>query len=85
MRQWRSVLVAIAVGIGLAVSGQSAFPVGAAWAQRVETQVAFNTNTLKFHGLSCRWAHKCTKNCVVIPLNDAVKRGGVPCKVCGGR
>ena len=50
-----------------------------------EQRVAFNTQSRKFHRLSCRWAKKCTKNCVVIPLSEAIRRAGVACKVCGGR
>ena len=46
--------------------------------------VAFNTKSLKFHCLSCEWAQKCTKNCITISRSEAIERGGVPCKVCGG-
>ncbi len=46
--------------------------------------VAFNTKTLKIHKLYCQWAQKCTVNCIQIEKKEAVKRGGVPCKVCGG-
>lgn len=47
--------------------------------------VVFNTESLKYHGPSCRWAKKCTVNCIEVPEKDAKKQGGVPCKVCGGR
>lgn len=46
--------------------------------------VMFNTQTLKYHKLGCRWAKKCTVNCIKIDKKEAKKRGGVPCKVCGG-
>lgn len=46
--------------------------------------VAFNTKTFKFHKLYCRWAAQCTVNCIHIEKKEAIKRGGVPCKVCGG-
>ena len=46
--------------------------------------VAFNTKSLKYHCLECTWAKKCTVNCVNIPRSEAIRRGGVPCKVCGG-
>lgn len=46
--------------------------------------VSFNTKTLKFHKPGCQWAQKCTVNCIKIEKKEAVKRGGVPCKVCGG-
>lgn len=46
--------------------------------------VMYNTQTGKFHSLSCRWAQKCTVNCIKIERQQAIKKGGVPCKVCGG-
>ena len=46
--------------------------------------VIFNTQTLKYHDPSCTWARRCTRNCVAIPLSEAQRRGGMPCKVCGG-
>jgi hypothetical protein len=49
-----------------------------------EESVAFNTETHKYHCLKCKWAIKCTRNCITIPKSEAIKRGGVPCKVCGG-
>lgn len=47
--------------------------------------VVYNTKTGKIHSPSCKWAKKCTVNCIRIDRKEAVKRGGVPCKVCGGR
>ncbi len=46
--------------------------------------VSFNTSSLKYHCPSCEWAIKCTKNCINIKRSEAIKRGGVPCKICGG-
>jgi hypothetical protein len=46
--------------------------------------VDFNTNTLKFHDPNCLWARRCTVHCIKITRSEAFKRGGVPCKVCGG-
>lgn len=46
--------------------------------------VVYNTNTGKFHAVWCRYASKCTKNCISIDKKEAEKRGGIPCKVCGG-
>jgi len=46
--------------------------------------VMFNTKTLVYHTPSCEWARKCTKSCVRIDHLQAQRRGGVPCKVCGG-
>jgi len=46
--------------------------------------VVFNANTYKYHSIRCEWARKCTKNCINIDHTEAQRRGGVPCKVCGG-
>lgn len=46
--------------------------------------VAFNTESRKYHCLDCRWAIACTRNCIKIPIAEARKRRGVPCKVCRG-
>lgn len=46
--------------------------------------VMFNTQTLKYHSVDCKWAIKCTKNCIMIDDKEAQRRGGIPCKVCGG-
>ena len=47
--------------------------------------VIFNTKTLKYHVASCEWARKCTKNCIKVDSTVAQSKGGVPCKVCGGK
>jgi hypothetical protein len=46
--------------------------------------VIFNTKTYIYHNLYCEWARKCTKSCVKIDHTLAQRRGGIPCKVCGG-
>lgn len=46
--------------------------------------VIFNVKTHKFHAIGCTYAIRCTKNCIKIDRKDAIKRGGVPCKACGG-
>ena len=46
--------------------------------------VVYNTNTGKYHKPTCKWAKKCTVNCIKIDKKQAKARGGVPCKVCGG-
>ena len=46
--------------------------------------VMYNTKTHKYHQIWCRWAAKCTVNCIKIDKKEAIKRGGIPCKVCGG-
>lgn len=51
---------------------------------QAEEQVAFDVESKKYHCLDCRHAKACTRNCIVIPLSEAKRRGGVACKVCGG-
>ena len=46
--------------------------------------VVYNKNSRIYHDHSCDWAHKCTKNCINIDSAEAKRRGGRPCKVCGG-
>lgn len=46
--------------------------------------VVFNTKTLKYHNVYCKWAQKCTVNCIKLEQEKAIKRGGKACKVCGG-
>ncbi|MCL1902370.1 MAG: hypothetical protein FWG18_01935 [Alphaproteobacteria bacterium] len=46
--------------------------------------VMFNVKSYKYHSPGCEHAHKCTKNCIRIDHTDAQRRGGIPCKVCGG-
>ena len=47
--------------------------------------VVYNTKTGKIHTPGCQHAIKCTVNCISIDRKEAIKRGGVPCKVCGGK
>lgn len=46
--------------------------------------VMYNTKTHKYHKITCVHAAKCTVNCIRLEKADAKKRGGIPCKVCGG-
>ncbi len=46
--------------------------------------VVYNVKTHKYHKPGCTWAIKCTVNCIKLEKKEAVSRGGVPCKVCGG-
>ena len=46
--------------------------------------VMYNIKTNKYHHIECKWAKKCTVNCIKIDKKEAIKRGGIPCKVCGG-
>lgn len=45
--------------------------------------VVFNTNSKIYHNTSCHSAQIC-KVCIKIDKQDAIKRGGRPCKKCGG-
>lgn len=44
--------------------------------------VAFNTKSHKYHYMSCSAAKRCTVNCIDLSLEDAIERGGIPCKIC---
>ncbi len=45
--------------------------------------VVFNPNSKIYHKPSCHYAQIC-KVCIKIEKQDAIKRGGRPCKKCGG-
>lgn len=47
--------------------------------------VTLNTSTLKYHCPTCKWALKCTRNCVQSTLGEAKQQGAKACKVCRGR
>ena len=49
-----------------------------------EEVVYFNVRSHKYHCLTCYHARRCTANCIEVTISEAKKRGGVPCKVCGG-
>lgn len=46
--------------------------------------VYYNTESKIYHKHNCKWAKKCTKNCITIEESDAISRGGRKCYVCGG-
>jgi hypothetical protein len=46
--------------------------------------VAFNTRSMKFHHPDCDAAKACTVNCIFVSRSEALRRGGTPCKHCGG-
>ena len=51
---------------------------------RASETVYFNVQNHKVHKMSCVSGQRCTKNCIVIKRAEAYRRGGIPCKVCGG-
>ena len=61
-------------------AGTEEHPVGTAR----DRMVMFNRHSLKFHDPNCVRAQGCTRNCILVPLSEAIKQGGVPCKVCRG-
>lgn len=46
--------------------------------------VVMNVKTYIYHSPDCKWAKKCTKNCIKTTLEDALAQGARACKVCGG-
>ena len=75
------ILLGMILAISLATVLALPYPVAATSASE---KVSVNVESLKFHCPTCVWALRCTKNCVTTTRADALKRGGVPCKVCGG-
>lgn len=51
---------------------------------KTDETVSFNTNSLKYHCPTCSAARRCTRNCIDIKKSDAIRRGGVACKICTG-
>lgn len=45
-------------------------------------RVSFNSESGKYHLLTCKWAKKCKKNCTELFLAEVIAKGGIPCKVC---
>jgi hypothetical protein len=74
----RAVVRAVAVTVALLLLATSFVALNA------EDLVYFNTNSKKYHCMTCQWAKKCTANCIKISRDEAIKRGGQACKVCGG-
>jgi hypothetical protein len=84
--RWLSRLLLLVV-LAVAVPGGVVLPLTAPPPENPKQQeetVAFNTKTLKFHCKTCQWATKCTVNCVDVSRSEAIRRGGVGCKVCKG-
>ena len=48
------------------------------------SSVVMNVKTYIYHDPNCRWAKKCTKNCVKTTKQKAQAQGARACKVCGG-
>jgi len=46
--------------------------------------VILNTKSLKYHCSKCEWAINFPRNCINISKIEAIKKGGMPCNVCGG-
>ena len=46
--------------------------------------VVMNTKTYIYHSSTCKWAKRCTQNCIKTSKDNAKSQGARPCKVCGG-
>ena len=46
--------------------------------------VIMNVKTYIYHSPTCKWAKRCTKNCIKTTKDKAKSQGARPCKVCGG-
>jgi hypothetical protein len=47
-----------------------------------EKTIVLNTKTLIYHSPDCKWAKKCTKNCIIASKKEALEQGARACKVC---
>jgi hypothetical protein len=72
-------LLSVCLVVGLLIS-----PVPAISFEKGTDTVVFNVQNHKFHDPHCIWAKRCTVNCINMTRKEAHKRGGIPCKVCGG-
>ncbi len=45
--------------------------------------VVMNTKTYIYHNPTCKWAKKCTKNCIKTTKQKAQTQGARACKICG--
>lgn len=50
----------------------------------VDNPVVLNIKTLLYHCPACDLVSHCGSDCTVLDLADAVRRGGKPCRACGG-
>ena len=71
---------AIALSVSYALWVLSILPAAA----RQDPDAVFNVQSKIYHRASCSAARRCTRNCIVIKLSEARKRGGRACKICGG-
>ncbi|CDB53949.1 uncharacterized protein BN554_00538 [Azospirillum sp. CAG:239] len=46
--------------------------------------VIMNVKTYIYHSPTCKWAKRCTKNCIKTTKQKAQTQGARACKVCGG-
>jgi hypothetical protein len=74
-RSLRALLLALLLALGLGLQSAQAGK---------EEKVYLNVETKKYHCLTCKWALKCTRNCIEVSRSEAKQRGGIACKVCGG-
>lgn len=51
---------------------------------QAEETVMFNTKTHKYHCATCDAAARCTAHCIPLAKTEAIRRGGIPCRRCGG-
>ena len=56
----------------------------AAIAEPNEEVVSYNTKSGIYHCRTCNAAKNCRTNCIDLPLSEAIARGGVACRLCGG-
>ena len=84
MNRFRLRAVALLFLVTGPVFADAPLPAARPQVAQAEETVFFNTKTHKFHCPTCDAALRCTAHCVPVTRSDALRRGGVPCRRCGG-
>jgi methylphosphotriester-DNA--protein-cysteine methyltransferase len=72
-RLFAATLVLLAVSLSAAMAKEQKDP-----------DAVFNVESKIYHRMTCAAARRCTRNCVVMKLSEARRRGGRACKICRG-
>jgi hypothetical protein len=72
------------MSVVVVVAALSAIGLTAQTRSSTDPDAVFNVQSKIYHQAACASARRCTKNCVVMKLSEARKRGGRACLICGG-
>lgn len=83
-RMRRILEVCTAILLLLVLATALALKPGSIAGTTVDNPVVLNIKTLLYHCPACELARHCGADCAVVDLAEAVRRGGKPCRTCGG-